>query len=120
MPTPLLIISDLFRAADQALDYATNLAESLGARLVLLHVRHDSILDPEMFTGELSDLSKEATALALSRVADDLAIPVVVEIGHGRVAFAVADAVSQHHPLLVVLGRPDYSAIPDELVPRIC
>jgi nucleotide-binding universal stress UspA family protein len=40
----------------------------------------------------------------------------VVEIGHGRVAFAVADSVSRHHPMLVVLGRPDYSAIPDELV----
>ena len=45
-----------------------------------------------------------------------LTVPVTVEIGHGRVAFAVADAVSRHHPLLVVLGRPDYSAIPDELV----
>ena len=116
MTPSLLILTDFFRAADQALDYATNLAEPLGARLVLLHVRRDSILDPEMFTGELSDLSKEATMLALSRVADNLAIPVVAEIGHGRVAFAVADAVSRHQPLLVVLGRPDYSATPDKLV----
>lgn len=116
MSPSLLILTDFFRAADQALDYATNLAGPLGARLVLLHVRRDSILDPEMFTGELSDLSKEATALALSQVAEDLAVPVVVEIGHGRVAFAVADAVSRHHPLLVVLGRPDYSATPAALV----
>ncbi|NVO31867.1 universal stress protein [Hymenobacter lapidiphilus] len=116
MTPSLLILTDFFRAADQALAYATNLAGPLGARLVLLHVRRDSLLDPEMFTGELSDLSKEATALALSRVADNLAVPVVVEIGHGRVAFAVADAVSRHHPLLVVLGRPDYSATPDQLV----
>ncbi|SDY59435.1 universal stress protein [Hymenobacter psychrophilus] len=116
MSPSLLILTDFFRAANDALDYATNLAVPLGARLVLLHVRRDSILDPEMFTGELSDLSKEATKLALSRVADDLAVPVVVEIGHGRVAFAVADAVSRHHPLLVVLGRPDYSATPGELV----
>ncbi|MFC6224983.1 universal stress protein [Hymenobacter artigasi] len=116
MTPSLLILTDFFRAANKALDYATNLARPLGARLVLLHVRRDSILDPEMFTGELSDLSKEATAMALSRVADDLAVPVVTEIGHGRVAFAVADAVSRHHPLLVVLGRPDYSATPDELV----
>ncbi|MFD2787426.1 universal stress protein [Hymenobacter rubripertinctus] len=117
MTTPsLLILTDFFRAADQALAYATNLAKPLGARLVLLHVRRDSLLDPEMFTGQLSNLSKEATALALSRVADDLAVPMTVEIGHGRVAFAVADVVSRHHPLLIVLGRPDYSATPDELV----
>ncbi|MBU6123293.1 universal stress protein [Hymenobacter siberiensis] len=116
MTPSLLILTDFFRAANKAFDYATNLARPLGARLVLLHVRRDSILDPEMFTGELSDLSKQATAMALSRVTDDLAVPVVTEIGHGRVAFAVADAVSRHHPLLVVLGRPDYSATPDELV----
>ncbi len=116
MAPSLLILTDFFQAATEALAYATNLARPLGARLVLLHVRRDSLLDPEMFTGQLSDLSKKATALALSQVADDLAVPVVAEIGHGRVAFAVADAVSRHHPLLVVLGRPDYSATPDELV----
>ncbi len=116
MSPSLLILTDFFRAANKALDYATNLAGPLGARLVLLHVRRDSILDPEMFTGKLSALSNEATALALSQAAEDLAVPLVVEIGHGRVAFAVADAVSRHHPLLVVLGRPDYSATPDELV----
>ena len=71
MTPSLLILTDFFRAANGALDYATHLAGPLGARLVLLHVRRDSVLDPEMFTGELSDLSQEATALALSRVADD-------------------------------------------------
>lgn len=116
MTPSLLILTDFFRAANEALDYATNLAGPLGARLVLLHVRRDSLLDPELFTGELSDLSQEATALALSPVAGKLAVPVVAEIGHGHVAFAVADAVSRHHPLLVVLGRPDYSATPDEPV----
>jgi nucleotide-binding universal stress UspA family protein len=116
MSTALLILTDFFRAANAALDYATNLALSLGSRVVLLHVRHNAWLDPEVFTGELAGLSKEATALALSRVASNLAVPVVIEIGHGRVAVAVADSVSRHHPTLVVVGRPDYSAIPDELV----
>lgn len=116
MSVSLLILTDFFQAADCALDYATNLAESLRARLVMLHVRRDSPLDPEMFTGELSNLSKEAIALALSRVAGNLVVPVVAEVGHGRVAYAVADAVSRHHPMLVVLGRPDYSHTPEELV----
>jgi nucleotide-binding universal stress UspA family protein len=116
MTPSLLILTDFFQAADRALDYATNLAAPLGARLVLLHVRRDFILDPEMLTGRLSNLSQEATNLALNRVASNLSVPVVVEIGHGLVVDAVADAVSRHHPLLVVLGRPEYADIPDELV----
>lgn len=116
MATSLLILTDFFQAADAALNYATNLAAPLDARLVLLHVRRDSVLDPEMFTGQLSNLSREAIHLALSSLARDLSVPVVAEVGHGRVAFAVADAVSRHHPALVVLGRHDASGTPDELV----
>lgn len=116
MAHSLLILTDFFEAANQALNYATNLAEPLGARLVLLHVRRDSVLDPEMFTGGLSNLSRDAIALALNSTTRQLSVPVVAEVGHGRVAFAVADAVTRHHPALVVLGRPDQSAIPDELV----
>jgi nucleotide-binding universal stress UspA family protein len=116
MATSLLILTDFFQAADAALNYATNLAAPLDARLVLLHVRRDSTLDPEMFTGQLSNLSREAIHLALSSLARDLSVPVVAEVGHGRVVFAVADAVSRHHPALVVLGRPDLTNTPDELV----
>ena len=116
MTTSLLILTDFFQAADRALNYATNLALPLHARLVLLHVRRDSILDPEMFTGQLSNLSQEAIDMAVSRVTTKLPVPVVAEVGHGRVAFAVADAVDRHHPALIVLGRPDESGIPDELV----
>lgn len=116
MATSLLILTDFFQAANRALDYATNLAGPLQARLVLLHVRRNSIIDPEMFTGELSNLSKEAIALALHSVSGNLSVPVVAEVGHGRVASAVADAVSRHHPALIVLGRPDYTGTPDELV----
>jgi nucleotide-binding universal stress UspA family protein len=116
MAPALLILTDFFRAADCALDYATNLARPLGARLVLLHVRRDSLLDPDRLTGELSNLNQEVITLALQRMASHLAVPVVAEIGHGQVTDAVADAVSRHQPLLVVLGRPDYEETPDELV----
>ncbi|RSK31827.1 universal stress protein [Hymenobacter metallilatus] len=116
MATSLLILTDFFQAANAALNYATNLAAPLDARLVLLHVRRDSVLDPEMFTGQLSNLSREAIHLALSSLARDLSVPVVAEVGHGRVAFAVADAVSRHHPALVILGRSDTQGTPDELV----
>ncbi|GAA3931368.1 universal stress protein [Hymenobacter algoricola] len=116
MTPSLLILTDFFQAADRALDYATNLAGPLGARLVLLHVRRDALTDPDLFTGGLSNLNSEAIALALSSITSNLPVPVVAEVGHGRVAYAVADAVSRHQPTLVVLGRPDTEATPDELV----
>ncbi|GAB3293753.1 universal stress protein [Hymenobacter tenuis] len=116
MVPSLLILTDFFQAANRALDYATNLATPLGARLVLLHVRRDSLLDAEMFTGLLSRLSKQAVDMALSSISRDVSVPVVAEVGHGRVAFAVADAVSRHTPTLVVLGRPDTEGTPDELI----
>lgn len=116
MDASLLILTDFFQAANQALDYATNLARPLQARLVLLHVRRDSATDPERFTNEISNLNQEAIALTMNSVARHLPVPVVAEVGHGRVAQAVADALHRHHPLLLVLGRPDYSDLPDELV----
>ena len=116
MTPTLLILTDFFQVANRALDYATNLAQPLGARLVLLHVRRDSVLDPELLTGGLSNLNKEAIELALNRLTSNLSVPVVAEVGHGRVATAVADAVSRHHPALIVLGRPDTDDTPDELV----
>jgi nucleotide-binding universal stress UspA family protein len=42
MVPSLLILTDFFQAANGALNYATNLAVPLGARLVLLHVCRDS------------------------------------------------------------------------------
>ena len=116
MVPSLLILTDFFQAANRALDYATNLAVPLGARLVLLHVRRDSITDPDLLTGTLSNLNQSAIELALNRITTNLPVPVVAEVGHGRVADAVADAMRRHHPTLVLLGRPATEETPDELV----
>ena len=116
MSISLLILTDFFQAANRALDYATTLAVPLHARLVLLHVRRDSLLDPELLTDQLATQSQEAIDLALHRVTADLPVPVLVEVSHGRVADAVAETVGRHHPTLIVLGRPDESDLPPELV----
>jgi hypothetical protein len=60
MAPSMLLLTDFFRAADHALDYATSPAAPLGARLVLLYVRRDSLLDPDRLTGELPNLNQEA------------------------------------------------------------
>ena len=112
----LLVLTDFFKAAERALDYATNLAAPLGARLVLLHVRRDSLLDPEALSGGLSNLNSTAVQLALNSLTQNLPVPVVAEVGHGLLLPAVADAVSRHQPVLIVLGRPDHDEdLPDEL-----
>ena len=111
----LLVLTDFFQAAGRALDYATNLAMPLGARLVLLHVRRDSLLDPEALSGRLSNLSSSAVQLAINSLTNDLPVPVVAEVGHGLLLPVVADAVSRHQPVLIVLGRPNYDELPDEL-----
>ncbi|MBD2768372.1 universal stress protein [Hymenobacter sp. BT664] len=116
MEPSLLILTNFFPAANKALDYTTCLAEPLKARLVLLYVRRGSILDPEMFTGVLSKENQAAATLAFNSVARQTKVPVEAKVGHGGVASAVSEAVREHHPLLVVLGRSDYSDTPDELV----
>jgi nucleotide-binding universal stress UspA family protein len=116
MDLTLLILTDFFQAADRALAYATGLAGPLGARQVLLHVRRDSVLDPEIFSGRLSNHSQSVVDLALHSLVSKLPGTATAEVGHGRVAAAVAEAVRRHQPALVVLGRPDTEYTPDELV----
>jgi len=116
MAAPLLVLTDFSKASRRALDYAASLAGPLETRLVLLHVRRDALLDPELLTGAISNRSPEALATALSSICSSLPVPAVAEVGHGQVASAVAEAVRRHHPALLVLGRPDYSDLPDELV----
>jgi nucleotide-binding universal stress UspA family protein len=116
MPLSLLVLTDFFQPADHALTYADALAGAIGAQLVLLHVRRDSLLDPEHLTGRVDTLSQEAINLALESLTRQLSAPVVAEVAHGRVAEAVADVLSRYQPALVVLGHRNTDAIPDELV----
>ena len=116
MAAPLLVLTDFFQPANRALNYAAILAAALGTRLVLLHVQRDSLLDPELLTDELVHRNTEAVNLAFSSLVRGLPVPAVAEIGHGRVADAVAAAVGRHHPALLVLGRPTTDDLPDELM----
>ena len=47
MALSLLVLIDFYQPADHALAHSDRLAIAIGARLVLLHVRRDAILDPE-------------------------------------------------------------------------
>ncbi len=116
MPASLLVLTDFSPAATRALRYADTLAGAIGARLVLLHVRRDSLLDPALLTGQLPHRSEASTDAALTRAVRDLTVPVVTETGHGQVAGAVAVALGRHPGAVLVLGRPEEESIPDELI----
>ena len=116
MALSLLVLTDFFKPADHALAYADALALAIGAQLVLLHVRRDSLLDPERFTGRVDTLDEETIAQALASLTRQVAAPVVAETGHGRVADAVAAALARHQPALVVLGHRNTDGLADELV----
>ena len=116
MALSLLVLIDFTQPADHALAYADRLAAAIGARLVLLHVHRDAILDPEQLSGTLVDLDTEAIQLAFASLERVLSAPAVVGIGHGLVVEAVARAVRQHQPTLIVLGRTEAGNTPDELL----
>ncbi|GAB3639332.1 hypothetical protein GCM10027422_49230 [Hymenobacter arcticus] len=116
MALSLLVLTDFFQPADHALAYADALAGAIGAKLVLLHVRRNSVLDPEHLTGRVDTLSQEAIDLALTSLTRQLSAPVVAEVAHGQVADAVAEALRRYQPALIVLGHRNTDSMADELV----
>ena len=116
MALSLLVLTDFYQPADHALAYADRLAVATGARLVLLHVRHDAILDSEQLTGTLADVDTEAINLAFASLERELAAPAVAEMGHGPLPEAIERAIRQHHPTLIVLGHTNAGSNPDERI----
>lgn len=116
MPAPFLVLTDFTAPADDALRYAAALAQPLGTPLVLLHIRRESLLDPDAFTGKIQHLTEGEVATALHERTRGLAVPVIVESTADSIASAVEDAVQRHQPSLLVLGKPNTQSTPDELV----
>ncbi|WP_170172737.1 universal stress protein [Hymenobacter rigui] len=116
MAAPFLVLTDFTPAADQALRYAAALAAPIQAPLVVLHIRRETLLDPDAFNGSIRHLSEGEVAASLQERIQPLGVPVVVESAVEGVEAAVADAVRRHAPSLVVLGKPDTETTPDELV----
>ncbi|WP_426490958.1 universal stress protein [Hymenobacter sp. 102] len=116
MTPPFLVLTDFTPAADQALHYAAALATAVQASLVVVHIRRETLLDPDAFNGSIRHLSEGEVAAALQERIQPLGVPVVVESAVDGVEEAVADAVRRHSASLVVLGKPDTETTPDELV----
>jgi len=116
MAAPFLVLTDFTPAADQALRYAAALAAPVHASLIVLHIRRETLLDPDAFNGSIRHLSEGEVAASLQERTQPLGVPVTVESAVEGVEAAVADAVRRHAPSVVVLGKPDTETTPDELV----
>lgn len=116
MAAPFLVLTDFTPAADQALQYAAALAATVQAPLVLLHIRRETLLDPDAFNGSVRHLSEGEVAAALQERVIPLGVAAVVESAVDEVEDAVTEAVRRHAPSLVVLGKPTTDTTPDELV----
>lgn len=116
MAACFLVLTDFTPAADQALIYADKLASKLGASLVLLHIRREGLLDPDAFNGYIQRMTEGEVAASLAERTAPLASPTTVETSVAGIAEATQQAMEKYQPLLLVLGKPDNSNIPDELV----
>ena len=116
MPAPLLVLTDFTPDADQALAYADGLAAALGTSILLLHIRRESLLDPDAFTGTIRHLSEGEVAAALAKRAAAVRVPITVEAAVEGVSGGVKDALARHRASLIVLGKPNTETTPDELV----
>ncbi|OON69943.1 universal stress protein [Hymenobacter sp. CRA2] len=110
----ILVLTDFYAVSNRALSYAASLAVPLQAHLVLLHVRHDRLLCPDEEAAAAP--SARHTRQALIALADAQPVPTQVDVTEGYLPDAVAAAVRQHQPQLLVLGRPDNDATPPTMV----
>lgn len=117
MTDSLVVLTDFYAVSNRALSYAAGLAVPLRAHLLLLHVRHDELLAPADYgNGYQTWRSDQKTARALQDLATAQPVPTEVAVSEESLPGAVHEAVQQHHPLLVVLARPDPLVTSEALV----
>ena len=103
--------------AAQAARYAAVVGGPVHARLALLHLYHDALLDPELVTITTAAYRSQAQATAALRaVAERLPAPAEVAVTTAELAEAVAGAVHRYHPLLLAMGLRHEHDVVDQLV----
>ena len=118
MASPLVVLTDFYAVTNHTLSYAAGLALPLETELVLLHARFDALLAPldDGTDGAYAPVSDQATDQALQKLADQQPVPTQVEVSERELPEAVRQAIRQHNPLLLVLGRPGGASTPVEVM----
>ncbi|MBD2721042.1 universal stress protein [Hymenobacter armeniacus] len=116
MSASIVVLTDFLAVANRALSYAAGLAVPLQAHLVLLHVRHDGLLAPAEYRRHYLQREERKTVHALYELAAHQPVMTDVDISDEFLSEAVKESVRQHHPLLLVLGRPGSATAPQEII----
>lgn len=116
MKPVFVVLTDLSAAAEAALACTARLAARLHGKLVLLHAYLDinPLRDPEelMLTTAAELAGEQEVREDLQRQARQQPVPAAVELSLAPLATTVAEAVTDHQPLLLALGR---TAAPNRL-----
>jgi nucleotide-binding universal stress UspA family protein len=114
----LLVLMNLTEPAEQTARYAGLLGAPLHARLVLLHLYHNPVLDPELITVTTAQAyrSQAETSVALHELATRLTIPASVEVSAWAASEAIDEAVQRHQPLLLAMGLSPEQEVLDHLL----
>lgn len=102
-PLTLIVLTDFFPAARQAIRYAAGLAGPIGARLVLLHVRAASVLEGELLPQPAA--SEADLRAAVGALAHGVYTLTTVELVPDLQRSTAADLARRYGPALFVLGR---------------
>ena len=118
MNSCIVVLANLSAAAEQAARYAAVLAAPQQARLELLHLYHEPLLDPELVTVTAAHTfrTQAETAALLRQQARQLAVPAEVKISVQPLAQAVQEAVCLGHPQLLVMGLSAEHTLLDHLL----
>ncbi|SFP90085.1 universal stress protein [Hymenobacter arizonensis] len=110
MKLTLIVLTNFYPAAQQAVSYADALASTLGYDLVLLHVDRAFHMNPYLFPGaarrQPTVAEEEATGAQLMQLAQQLRAATVVEQAPDLQPDVVEDLAKRYQPALFVLGRP--------------
>lgn len=106
MNPTFLVLASLSPNTERAAHYAAALGAPLPARLALLHLYHDPLLDPELVTVTTAGAyrSQAAVAADLRALAAHLPVPATVTVSVQGLSEAVREAVGRTAPLLLAMG----------------
>ncbi|MCC3155159.1 universal stress protein, partial [Hymenobacter sp. BT770] len=121
MEPTFVVLTDLSAAAEAASTYTSRLATLMGGQVVLLHVYHDPLLEPEaaMMAVPALEANRQQALTELVQRAQQLPVPGKAEMSEESLEVALQQAISQYHPLLLAAGREAPHTALDRLVANL-
>ena len=115
MSPSIVVLTNLSAAAEKAARYAAVLGAPLHTHVALLHFYHDPVLlAPELALVGAAQVDRDyaESAAEMQALAQRLPSPADVVVSALPMGDAVADAIQQHHPLLLAMGlSPEHDVL---------